>query len=93
MNGQHDFNKMPLTPIGCAILLHNKLDNRKSWDTHACEGFYLKTSQEHYKCYKVWVKETRSMQIADTVFFKHRYITILEVSKADAIFDATMHLA
>ena len=43
MNGQHDFNKMPLVPMGCAVLLHNKPDNRKSWDAHASKGFYLKT--------------------------------------------------
>ena len=43
MNGQHDFNKMPLAPMGCTVLLHNKPDIQKSWDTLASKGFYIKT--------------------------------------------------
>ena len=35
MYSQHDFIKMPLTPMGCAVLLHNKPDIRKTLDVHA----------------------------------------------------------
>ena len=50
----------------------------------------------HHKsttCYKVWVKEIRSVCIADTVFLKHKYITMPTVSKEDTIIVATMLLA
>ena len=49
MNGQHYFIKMPLAPMGCTVLLHNKPDNRKSWAAHASKEIYIKTSREHYR--------------------------------------------
>ena len=48
MCGQHNFNKMPLAPMGFAVLLHNKPDIQKTWSTHAINGFYIETSQKHY---------------------------------------------
>ena len=85
MYGQHDFNKMPLAPMGCAVHMHNKPAVQKTWDDHASEGYYTETSREHYWCYKIWTKKTRSIQSADTIVFKHQYITTPTVTKADAI--------
>ena len=39
------------------------------------------------------MKNTISVQIADTVFFKHKYITMPTISKADAFVTAASHLA
>ena len=41
--GQHDYNKMPMTPIGCAALIHLKPNTRKTLDSNATEGYYLQT--------------------------------------------------
>ena len=79
--------------MGCTVLIHNKLDIRKAWDAHANGGFYIETSLERYQCYEVWVKETQSVCIADMVFFKHKYITMPTVRKADAIVTVMKHLA
>ena len=86
---QHDFNTMLLAPMGCSVLLHNKPDIRKTWDDHAINGFYIKTSREYYWFFKIWVKSTMSMQFADTVFFKHQYVTVPNTTKADAIIVAS----
>ena len=85
MYGQHNFIKMPLAPLGCAVLIHNKPTTRKTRENHASEGYYIKTSREHYRCYKIWMMKTRSIQVADTIFFKHQFITMSTVSKADTI--------
>ena len=82
VNGQCTFNKMLLVPM-----LHNKLDIQKSWDAHATEDFYIETSCQ------VWAKETQSVWIADTFFFKYKYIRMPTVSKADVIFPAMTSLA
>ena len=50
------------------------------------EGYY---SREHYQCNKIWVKNTISIKIA----MKHKYITMLEISKADAIVVTAHNLA
>ena len=84
---------MPLAPMGCTVLLHNKADIRKTNAMYAIEDFYIETSQKYYRCFNVWVKETQSVCIADTIFFKHKYITMPTVSKADAIVAATTNVA
>ena len=82
-----------LAPMGCLVRLHNKPDIRKTWDNNVIKGYYVETSREHYRCFKIWVKNNRSIQITDTMFFTHRYITMPEISKADAIMVAANHLA
>jgi hypothetical protein len=52
------------------------------------DGWYLKTSPEHYRCHIVFVKKTQSKRVTDTVFFKHKYITQPEVKPADVIIKA-----
>ena len=79
--------------MGCKVLLHNKRDIRKTWEDHAVEGYYVKTSKEHHRCNEIWVKNTRSIQIANAVFFKYKYIMMLEISKTDVIVVAATHLA
>ena len=44
------------------------------------DGIYIETSREHYCCNKIWTKKMRSIQVTDTVVFKHQYITIPTVS-------------
>ena len=58
MYGQHDYNKIPMAPMGCTALIHIKSDIRKTWDSNVIDGYYLGTLQEHYRCYMVWVKQT-----------------------------------
>ncbi len=31
-NGLFDFNKTPLAPMGCRVLIHAKLATRRSWN-------------------------------------------------------------
>jgi hypothetical protein len=74
-HGNFDYNRMPLAPMGCAVQFHIKPNRRKSWGEHASDGWYIKTSPDHYRCHWIFVKATRAKQISDTVFFKHKYIT------------------
>ena len=92
MHGQYDFNKMPLEPMGCAVLMHNKLGIKKSWDNHAIDGFYIATSNEHYRCFNIWVKDTSSNRVSDTMFFNHQNRTMIGITKADAIVAVTWQL-
>ena len=56
MYSQYNFNKMPLAPMGCAILIHSKPQTKQTWDNHVIDEYYIKTSRKHYQCYKVWSK-------------------------------------
>jgi hypothetical protein len=87
-NGNFDYNRMPIAPMGCEVQFHIKPARRKSFGEHSENGFYLRTSEEHYRTHVIFVKKTRSKRLADTVFFKHHYITQPTVTPADAIINA-----
>jgi hypothetical protein len=50
------------------------------------------SSPEHYRSWVVFVKQTRSKRITDTVFFKHKYITQPTVTPEDAVVNAYQNL-
>eukprot|EP00804_Cyclotella_cryptica_P001131 CCRYP_008401-RA/>CCRYP_008401-RA protein AED:0.27 eAED:0.27 QI:0/0/0/1/0/0/4/0/702 len=87
-HGSFDYNQMPLAPMGCEVQFHAKPSRRKTFGEHSGDGFYLKTSEEHYRTHVIFVKKTRAKRLADTVFFKHKYITQPTVTTADAIVNA-----
>jgi hypothetical protein len=55
---------------------------------HSEDGFYLKTSEEYYRTQVIFAKKTRAKRLANTVFFKHKYITQPTITPADAIVNA-----
>jgi hypothetical protein len=51
--------------------------------------FLSQKSPEHYRTHIVFVKKKRAKRLADTVFFKHKYITQPMVTPADRFKDVT----
>ena len=86
--GPHDFNRLPLAPMGCAVKIHEKPSKRKMWDFHSVDRWYLQTSPHHYRCFEVWSKHTGAERISDTVFLKHKHITNPTVSLEDVVVQA-----
>ena len=74
--------------MGCAVQLYKSTNRRGTWAKHSTNGWYLGTLKEHYPCHIIYVKKTRSEQISDTVFFKHRYTTQPTLTQADIIVKA-----
>ena len=87
-HGIFDYNCMPIAPMGCAVQFHIKPSRQKTFGEHSEDGFYLKTSAEHYRMHVVFCKKTWAKRLADTVFFKHKQITQPTVTPADAIVNA-----
>ena len=85
LNGTYDFNRTPLAPPGIRILIHEKSDKRTSWSPHALDGWYIGPATESYRCYKVWVWETRATRICDTISWFPTKITMPLASPTDLI--------
>lgn len=85
IHGEFDYNKMPLAPMGCAVQIYESPNNRRTWAPHSTDGWYLRTSAEHYRCHVVFVKKTRSERISDTVHFDHKHITQPTLTPTDII--------
>ncbi len=92
VHGQHNYMKKPFAPIGCAVQIHVKPKNRRTWDAHTEAGFNLRTSMEHHGCFKIYVTKTRATRVSDTVFFKHQYITNPTVSPESLVVAAAQQL-
>jgi hypothetical protein len=71
--------------MGCAVQLYESPSNRHTWAPHAVDGWYLRTSTEHYRCHVVFVKKTRAERISDTVHFNHAHITQPIVTPTDIL--------
>jgi hypothetical protein len=71
--------------MGCAVQLHQSSTRRASWAENSIDGWYLQTSPEHYQCHVIYVKQTKSERVSDTVFFKTKYITEPTMTPADII--------
>ncbi len=54
--------------MGCAVQFHIKPSGQKTFGEHSEDGFYLKTSAEHYRMHVIFCKKTREKRLADTVF-------------------------
>jgi len=82
--GPFDYNKMPLTPMGCAVQVHEKTDKRGTWAYHSVDGWYSSTSPEHYRTHRCHIKATKSERVSDTVNFSHKNITRPTITHAHA---------
>ncbi len=60
--GPFNFNKMPLGPVGCRILIHAKPASCRSWDFCAKNGFYIGSALESYPCFKLVNADTKSQE-------------------------------
>ena len=69
IKGQFDFNATPLAPLGCAVIVHNRVKERGSWADHGTAGFYVGPALDHYRNYKCYIPEHRSTRVSDTVEF------------------------
>jgi hypothetical protein len=83
--GPFDFNKTPLGPVGCHILIHAKPVTRWLWDFRAKEGFYIKPALDSYRCFKLVKSDSKSQVISDMVKFRHAYRIIPSPTPEDKI--------
>jgi hypothetical protein len=83
--GPFNFNKMPLGPVGCRVLIPAKPATRQSWDFRAKPGFYIGPALDSYRCFKLVKYDTKSQVILDTIKFYHLYLSVPVLSAKDKI--------
>ena len=59
--GPYDYNAHPMVPLYCVVEMHAKLSKRKTFGRHSVSGLNVGVSVEHYRCHKIWVKDTKSV--------------------------------
>ena len=72
LNGAFDYNATTLLPPGTKLIIHEKRQQRASWDPRGVDGWYLGPAKNHYRCHRVYCSRTNSERITDTVhIFPH----------------------
>ena len=72
LNGDFDFNRIPLAPPGMRVIVHETPNNRRTRSHHGGDGWYLGPAPDHYRCHRVYIPRTRAECITKTVeFFPH----------------------
>ena len=74
-----------MSPSGTKFLLHEKPVQRKSWNPHGSEGWYLGPTLEHNHCYRVYTNKTRAERIVDKVEFFFKKTTVPYQSPTDVV--------
>ena len=90
--GQHNYNANPFAPLGCKVEAHITPSTRETWAAHTASGYYIGNAWEHYRCHEVYVSSTKATRICDTVFFRHKYLTMPAITTADALIKAADNL-
>jgi hypothetical protein len=85
---QHDYNTNPFAPLGCRVEAHLVPAIRESWAPHTASGFYVGNAWDHYRCHEIYITDTRHSRVCNTVFFKHKYLTMPTITPADALIRA-----
>jgi hypothetical protein len=92
LNGPFDFNRRPLSPLGTKTIVHEKPNQRGTWDAHGVDGWYIRLVPDHYRCYEIHITASRASRIADTVEFFPTTCAIPAPSSADAALEAATDL-
>jgi hypothetical protein len=64
---QYDFDRVPMAPPGTRIIAHETPNRRQTWAPHGQDGWYIGPALEHYRCYTVYITETRGERVVETV--------------------------
>ncbi len=88
LSGPFDYNKMPLTPMGCEAQVHERTDKCSTWAYHSVDRWYLFTLPEHIYTCNCHIKHIKSKQLSDTVQVQHKRITNTSITHADKVMHA-----
>ena len=79
------FSKTPPAPAGCKVVVHESPEARETFAPHGKIGFYIGPSMDHYRNYRIYVKETGGIRNAATVEFFPQHVQIPKTSSADRL--------
>ena len=65
--GIFNFNRTPFAPPGTKILVHDKPENRATYDPHGSYEWYIGRVPLHHRCLKYYTTSTKSEKTSDTV--------------------------
>jgi len=75
------------------VLVFESREERRSWDPHGKEGWYLGAARSHYRCHEVLVEQTGGKRITDTLSWHPSRLVLPQETMWDRLTDAIRQLA
>ena len=87
LNGHFDFNRTPIAPPGTRVVVHEKPSpQRTTWSPHGLDGWYIGPALKSYRCYRIWMWDTRTERISDgSIAWFPTHVTMPLASTTDII--------
>ena len=67
LNGPYNFLETPIAPIGTRVMVYIPPDKRGSWVPHSKKGWYVGPSLVHYRCFRVYMEQTKAIRVSDSI--------------------------
>ena len=83
LNGEFDYNKTPLVPVGTESIIYNDPEDRNSFEPRAIKAIAVGRAKLHYRCLKFWIPATRGFRISDTYRLYPKHCRMPTISEAD----------
>ena len=77
---RYDWNCFPLDPPGTRAVLYLDPDNISLWGTQGIDAWYCGPSNDHYRCNKFYVPETRSYRISGLFHLFPQHCSLQDMS-------------
>ncbi|OEU20461.1 hypothetical protein FRACYDRAFT_181335 [Fragilariopsis cylindrus CCMP1102] len=85
IHGEFDFNRTPMAPVGCKVIVHDRRGERGSWSNHGSHGFYIERAPHHYRNYTCYMRDTKQNRISNTVEFFPSQCSLPKVTPIDRL--------
>ncbi len=85
LDGQFDYDRTPLAPVGTKALVFLDPKKRTTWQSHAVDAWYVGPAKKHYRCYKFYIPETKGYRIANTAKFYPAHCKTPTIEPGDTI--------
>ena len=94
LEGQFNFNKSPLAPVGTKSLVFLTPTKTKcnTWENHVVDAWYVGPAKMYYRNYKFYIPETRGYRITNSAKFFPAHCKMPAIEPGDTIRPAAQDL-
>ena len=92
VDGIHNFEQIPLAPLGCKVKIHKKTHKRLTYASHSVDWWYLGLEVHHYICYTWYNIDTGGETTPDTIYYFPEFMKMTNYSSRDMAIHAAEDL-
>jgi hypothetical protein len=85
LEGQFNFDKTPLAPVGTKALVFLDPAKRNTWQSHAIDAWYVGPAKKHYRNYRFFIPDTKGYRISASAKFFPAHCKMPAIEPGDTI--------